>query len=283
MIIWLASYPKSGNTWVRSFISSLLYSNDGTNDFSKLENIKQFPVRSQFQNFIDDLQDIKQVYQNWSIVQNYLNLDNKIKFIKTHHVNCKIDNFKFTDDTNSIGVIYIVRDPRNVACSVKNHFSLENFEEVKEFIFREHNWLGIITNKKLKPLDNKIPTLISSWKTNYLSWKNKTKNYLLIKYENLIEDPFNEFFKITKYLEKQLNTNFEQKKIKQAIQTCSFKNLQNLEIEGKFKEATLDKENKSVKFFHLGPNNDWKKVLSKEISDEISERFEPEMKELGYL
>ena len=212
MIIWLASYPKSGNTWVRSFISSLLYSNDGTNDFSKLENIKQFPVRSQFQNFIDDLQDIKQVYQNWSIVQNYLNLDNKIKFIKTHHVNCKIDNFKFTDDTNSIGVIYIVRDPRNVACSVKNHFSLENFEEVKEFIFREHNWLGIITNKKLKPLDNKIPTLISSWKTNYLSWKNKTKNYLLIKYEDLIKDPHTEFSKISKYLENHLNTKFDQKK-----------------------------------------------------------------------
>ena len=283
MIIWLASYPKSGNTWVRSFISSLLYSNDGTNDFSKLENIKQFPVRSQFQNFIDDLQDIKQVYQNWSIVQNYLNLDNKIKFIKTHHVNCKIDNFKFTDDTNSIGVIYIVRDPRNVACSVKNHFSLENFEEVKEFIFREHNWLGIITNKKLKPLDNKIPTLISSWKTNYLSWKNKTKNYLLIKYEDLIKDPHTEFSKISKYLENHLNTKFDQKKIKRAIETCSFKNLQNLEMEGKFEESTIDKNNKSLRFFHLGPDNDWKKILDKKIADEITAKFEPEMKELGYL
>ena len=283
MIIWLASYPKSGNTWVRSFISSLLYSKDGTNDFSKLENIKQFPVRSQFQNFIDDLQDIKQVYQNWSIVQNYLNLDNKIKFIKTHHVNCKIDNFKFTDDTNSIGVIYIVRDPRNVACSVKNHFSLENFEEVKEFIFREHNWLGIITNKKLKPLDNKIPTLISSWKTNYLSWKNKTKSYLLIKYEDLIKDPHTEFSKISKYLENHLNTKFDQKKIKRAIETCSFKNLQNLEMEGKFAESTIDKNNKSVRFFHLGPDNDWKKFLDKKIADEIAAKFEPEMKELGYL
>ena len=283
MIIWLASYPKSGNTWVRSFISSLLYSNDGTNDFSKLENIKQFPVRSQFQNFIDDLQDIKQVYQNWYIVQNYLNLDNKIKFIKTHHVNCKIDNFKFTDDTNSIGVIYIVRDPRNVACSVKNHFSLENFEEVKEFIFREHNWLGIITNKKLKPLDNKIPTLISSWKTNYLSWKNKTKNYLLIKYEDLIKDPHTEFSKISKYLENHLNTKFDQKKIKRAIETCSFKNLQNLEMEGKFEESTIDKNNKSVRFFHLGPDSDWKKILDKKIADEITAKFEPEMKELGYL
>ena len=283
MIIWLASYPKSGNTWVRSFISSLLYSNDGTNDFSKLENIKQFPVRSQFQNFIDDLQDIKQVYQNWSTVQNYLNLDNKIKFIKTHHVNCKIDNFKFTDDANSIGVIYIVRDPRNVACSVKNHFSLENFEEVKEFIFREHNWLGIITNKKLKPLDNKIPTLISSWKTNYLSWKNKTKSYLLIKYEDLIKDPHTEFSKISKYLENHLNTKFDQKKIKRAIETCSFKNLQNLEMEGKFEESTIDKNNKSVRFFHLGPDNDWKKILDKKIADEITAKFEPEMKELGYL
>ena len=283
MIVWLASYPKSGNTWVRSFISSLLYSKDGTNDFSKLENIKQFPVRSQFQNFIDDLQDIKQVYQNWSIVQNYLNLDNKIKFIKTHHVNCKIDNFKFTDDTNSIGVIYIVRDPRNVACSVKNHFSLENFEEVKEFIFREHNWLGIITNKKLKPLDNKLPTLISSWKTNYLSWKNKTKNYLLIKYEDLIKDPHTEFSKISKYLENHLNTKFDQKKIKRSIETCSFKNLQNLEMEGKFEEGTVDKNNKSVRFFHLGPDNDWKKILDKKIADEITSKFEPEMKELGYL
>ena len=63
MIIWIASYPKSGNTWVRSFISSLLYSNDGTNDFSYLKNIKQFPDRSQFKNFIDDFQNIKKVYQ----------------------------------------------------------------------------------------------------------------------------------------------------------------------------------------------------------------------------
>ena len=126
MIIWLASYPKSGNTWVRSFISSILFTKDGDVDLSKLKNISQFPLRSQFTNYIDDLQDVKKVYQNWSNVQNYMNLDNKIKFLKTHHVNCKIENFEFTDDNNSLGVIYIVRDPRNVACSVKNHFSFEN-------------------------------------------------------------------------------------------------------------------------------------------------------------
>ena len=283
MIIWLASYPKSGNTWVRSFISSILFTKDGDVDLSKLKNISQFPLRSQFTNYIDDLQDVKKVYQNWSNVQNYMNLDNKIKFLKTHHVNCKIENFEFTDDNNSLGVIYIVRDPRNVACSVKNHFSLENYDEVKNFLFREHNWLGVITDKKIKPLDNKIPTLISSWKTNYLSWKNKTKNYLLIKYENLLENPYLEFGKISKYLENHLNVKFDEKKIKKAIETCSFRNLQQLETDGKFKEQTVDKQNKSVKFFHLGPENDWKKILDKNISKEIENKFKAEMEELGYL
>ena len=283
MIIWLASYPKSGNTWVRSFISSILFTKDGDVDLSKLKNISQFPLRSQFTNYIDDLQDVKKVYQNWSNVQNYMNLDNKIKFLKTHHVNCKIENFEFTDDNNSLGVIYIVRDPRNVACSVKNHFSLENYDEVKNFLFREHNWLGVITDKKIKPLDNKIPTLISSWKTNYLSWKNKTKNYLLIKYENLLENPYLEFGKISKYLENHLNVKFDEKKIKKAIETCSFRNLQKLETDGKFKEQTVDKQNKSVKFFHLGPENDWKKILDKNISREIENKFKAEMEELGYL
>ncbi len=283
MIIWLASYPKSGNTWVRSFISSILFTKDGDVDLSKLKNISQFPLRSQFTNYIDDLQDVKKVYQNWSNVQNYMNLDNKIKFLKTHHVNCKIENFEFTDDNNSLGVIYIVRDPRNVACSVKNHFSLENYDEVKNFLFREHNWLGVITDKKIKPLDNKIPTLISSWKTNYLSWKNKTKNYLLIKYENLLENPYLEFGKISKYLENHLNVKFDEKKIKKAIETCSFRNLQQLETDGKFKEQTVDKQNKSVKFFHLGPENDWKKNLDKNISREIENKFKAEMEELGYL
>ena len=43
MIIWLASYPKSGNTFVRAFLSSYYYSKDGNFDFGLLENIKQFP------------------------------------------------------------------------------------------------------------------------------------------------------------------------------------------------------------------------------------------------
>ena len=70
------------------------------------------------------------------------------------------------------------------------------------------------------------------------------------------------------------NKKFE--KIKKAIETCSFRNLQQLETDGKFKEQTVDKQNKSVKFFHLGPENDWKKNLDKNISREIENKFKAE-------
>ena len=83
MIIWLASYPKSGNTWVRSFLTSLLYTDDGKNDFSNLDKIKQFPGRYQFENFVNDFQDIEEIYKNWLNAQDYINLDRKIKFLKT--------------------------------------------------------------------------------------------------------------------------------------------------------------------------------------------------------
>ena len=72
MIIWLASYPKSGNTWVRSFISALMYNEDGVNDFSNLQKIKQFPSRSHFQKFVNDIDNVEEIYKNWINVQNYL-------------------------------------------------------------------------------------------------------------------------------------------------------------------------------------------------------------------
>ena len=57
MIIWLASYPKSGNTWVRSIISSLLYSNDGDFNFELIKKIKQFPEKKYFKDLIGDFGD----------------------------------------------------------------------------------------------------------------------------------------------------------------------------------------------------------------------------------
>ena len=53
MIIWLASYPKSGNTYIRAFLSAYYYSKDGKFDFSQIANIKQFPDKEFFDHKIE--------------------------------------------------------------------------------------------------------------------------------------------------------------------------------------------------------------------------------------
>ena len=66
MIIWLASYPKSGNTWVRSFLSAYYYSSEGKFDFELLKTIKQFPSKDFFDR---RLSSIEEASENWLIAQ----------------------------------------------------------------------------------------------------------------------------------------------------------------------------------------------------------------------
>ena len=278
MIIWLASYPKSGNTWVRAFLSSILYSEKGINDFSTLHKIEQFPKKEHFEDLIEDLQNPKKIFENWKNAQNKINLNKNIKLLKTHHVLCKIDNFEFTDNSNSLGVIYVVRDPRTVLLSIKHHFGMKSLDEARDFITNENIWLGINKSEKYKNKSNKVPTLIGSWRVNYLSWKNKIQNYLIVKYEDLLENPQREFFKISKFIEKLMNCKFDEEKIKNAIETTSFQTLQKLEEKGLFTE-----QGQGAKFFNSGPNTDWKTQLDKNIIDEINLKFKNEMVELGYL
>ena len=61
MIIWLSSYPKSGNTWIRTFISSIIFSKDGISNFNNLEKIPQYPMRRHFHNLIVNFQNINEI------------------------------------------------------------------------------------------------------------------------------------------------------------------------------------------------------------------------------
>ena len=195
----------------------------------------------------------------------------------------QIWEFFFTNGEVSLGVVHIVRDPRNVISSILYHYSKKNYEEAKEFLFDERKAIG----KKFDPNDPEVNrnifTVLSSWKNHYLSWKEFKKNYLLIKYEDLLLNPLEEFHRLSTYVSRLLNVKFENEKINHAVKSNSFENLRKLEIEGGFGEAIKDKETRKVKqFFNLGPENDWKKLLDDRLIDSIEKEFGTEMRELGY-
>ena len=275
MIVWLASYPKSGNTWVRSFISSLIFTNNGDADFNAMQKISQYPRRSHFTSLLENLEDLNSLSENWIPSQKLINLDKKIRFFKTHHVMCNFGKNSFTNYENTFGVIQIVRDPRNVITSLLNFFNKTNYDEAKQFIFDEKKIIGINLAKpnqeKLK--DNNIITLISSWKTHYNSWKNFKKNYLLIKYENLINEPNREFGKIRHYLETNLDLHFSDEKFNYAMEANSFLNLKKIENTKGFSENSIMTSSKKVNFFNLGPQNDYNNFLDKKTKASIENVF----------
>ena len=281
MIVWLASYPKSGNTWLRSIISALVYSRNGLFNFELLKNIPQFPTQKYFKEFTDDFTNIHEIKKYWIAAQDKINLNIETKFFKTHQINCKIDNYNFTNKINTCATIYIVRDPRNIVNSIANHYDKSIFE-AKEFLIKPKT-LG--ANKNAHNLKNgHVVTLIGSWAENYKFWKRNDENFLLIKYENLLKNIEAELERIVLFLKNYVSFNVNDKKLVNIINTTNFSHLKKKEQEGLFNENVFSKStNKKINFFHQGPENNWKSKLDSKIIDEINLKFKNEMIELGYL
>ena len=280
MIIWIASYPKSGNTWLRSIITALVYSEDGIFTFEKLKKIRQFPEKQYFKNLVKNFKNFDEIKKNWITAQDEVNLDKKIKFFKTHQGNFKIGNDHFTNNQNTQAVIYIVRDPRNLVTSISNHYSLSLNEACKFLTTPTLRGNG----KSRKEKKDGIYYLLGKWNEHYKSWTNNTKNLLLLRYEDLITEPKKELEKIIFFLNKHINFETNDMKNNKILKSTSFKNLKKMEQEGSFIENVINKETGSnINFFNLGPKNIWQNSLDKEIIKKIEDSFEDEMKEIGYL
>ena len=282
MIIWIASYPKSGNTWLRTLISSYFFSNDGIFNQKNLNLIDQFPNEKFFKNFSYDKKKFGDTAKYWIEAQNKINFEKKIKFFKTHNFLGTYNNFEFTDKKNTLGAIYIVRDPRNVITSLKNHYDL-NYNQALEFIKSDRKFIYDF-NKKDNYSDFQ---LISSWEKNFQSWKNnKSFPLKLIKYEDLEKETFGVFKDIVEFINKISGNKkeFNRKKAINALNSTSFKELKNLEKNHGFIEAVSNiKNKKKIPFFYLGPENKWEKILKKEIVDDLDNNFKLSLKELNYI
>ena len=283
MIIWLASYPKSGNTFLRSLLTAYLFTKDGNFNFEVLKNINQFPNNVTFEKLGIDISNQKEVIKNYIKVQEETNKRDGegIRFLKTHSTLQDIDGHKFTNLKNCLGAIYIVRDPRDVAKSYSNHNSTSIEESIN--YMKEFNIGGGVKSKDRK---NETITHIGSWSSHYTSWKefDKVDRYLLIKYEDLVKETEKTFLKVLTFVCKltKKKLDLDKNKLKNVLNTTSFESMQKLEKQNGFNEAS-NFNGKKVTFFKYGAKNNWKKFLTLENIKKIEDIFREEMKELGYL
>ena len=283
MIFWISSYPKSGNTWLRILLASYYYTNDGIYNENVLKNIDQFPQKKFFSEFNYDPKVPTDTIKFWIKAQEKINLDKKLRFFKTHNAFGALNNCNFTNAENSIGCIYVVRDPRNVITSLKNFYEMNDDQAFK--------W---ITNKKQYIYDvHKFEKdgfsdfqFISSWEINFESWKTQKKIPIkIIKYEDLLNETYAVLTEVIGFIHQTINSKEKifKDKIKNAVSSTLFSKLKEKEQQKGFSEAPKSKAgDKKIPFFNLGPKNDWKKILNQDLKDRLNNIFKKKLEELSY-
>ena len=291
-IFWLASYPKSGNTLLRSILVSLFFTDDGIFSLDKLKNISQFEETSHIiknkELFGTDFKDIHKIEVLYKYIlklqsSSALNIDdNKLIFLKTHSGLFNVLNYPFTSVSNTSGVIYTVRDPRDVCISWSRH-SGKSLEQSIEFMFNNNQglqWnetnLEYVFNNKNRPM-----YYLSSWSRHVKSWCYVKWQIpkLIIKFEDFIYNKEQVIIRLINFFEKNYKIKFQNKnlKIKNIIQSTSFNSLKKEESEKGFSEAP-----KNQKFFSVGKMNQWKNILRNEQIYKIQNNFIDIMEEFNY-
>ena len=276
MIVWIASFPKSGNTWLRAFLCSYLYMNpeDNNFDFDLFKNILRFPSSKQYEDIGIKPKNIEDVAKNWIAVQEKINSNKKINFLKTHNASGGLENSPFTNKKNTLGAIYLVRDPRDVLVSYSRHLEL-SIDKTLELVLEDDHKGWLNENKK-----DVLGEIRGSWAQNYNSWKNYyLTEKIIIRYEDLIKDPFNSFSNIIRYLNKLFGLEINDEKIKKCIEITDFNKLKNLEM----KTGFVENYNKKEPFFNKGQANQWQNILDEKVTYKLEKKFKKEMQELKYI
>tara|TARA_B100001540_G_scaffold303732_1_gene312671 strand:+ start:47 stop:928 length:882 start_codon:yes stop_codon:yes gene_type:complete len=287
-IFWLASYPKSGNTLMRAILSSLFFSLKGEYSNKLLDWIESFETCARLK-FIEkeSPQDIKKISdlnvlsKYWQEMQSEkrFNIKESFCFIKTHSALVNILGNEFTNKKFTRGLIYIVRDPRDVVLSWSNHRN-KSIDDTLEFMLNinstiAYNDIHFLKDKNLKPLQ-----YISSWNTHFNSWKNLKVPKMIIRFEDLIEKKEAVLKKIISFFSAQYEISIDNVdiKIENILRTTDFNFMKNLEEKFGFKEAL-----NHTKFFNVGKKNQWKDRLTLQQAKKIEKNFKKEMEYFNYL
>ncbi|PLX44827.1 MAG: sulfotransferase, partial [Hyphomicrobiales bacterium] len=246
-IIWLASYPKSGNTWLRAFLANLFSGEADPVSFERMSNFIPSEALSAW--YLDmfgkdfDVTNDRAVTRNRAKVQARLTAGREIPvFLKTHSYLGQERGHNIINLNVTIGAVYIVRNPLDVVVSAAPHFNLTLDQTIELMADKDMKSQGGGKLVFEKPAD---------WSTNVRSWtKRSHPSLLVLKYEDLLQDPKTHFTKLTRFI--QLNKS--EKEIKRAIENSSFKSLQTLEQKDGFSE----RPEHAKSFFRKGETEQWR-------------------------
>lgn len=275
-ILWLASYPKSGNTWTRNFLHNLLNILEGQtdegHDINAMNEFTFWEISARFyEKFLEKpateatRAEIAAVRPK---VQEFIaESTDGLAMVKTHHALVMDRGFPAINFAVSSGAVYIVRNPLDVAISLSHHIS-GTIDQAIEMMNSKDVETGIN--------ERSVYEVYGSWSQHVQSWTHKShRTIYVMRYENMLAEPIRIFGGLAQHL--LLRPTAEQ--LKRAVDSSSFENLQKQEEAKGFKE----KPDKAERFFREGKAGQWQTVLSRRQVREIVGAHHMQMARFGYL
>jgi aryl sulfotransferase len=275
-IVWLASYPKSGNTWFRVFLSNLLSDSLHPVDINDLTETTISSNRNIIDSYlgihsseltVEETDKLRpQVFKRFS--------DEKegTAYVKTHEAWTLNSNGNpiFPEEITK-GVLYFIRNPLDIAISYAHH----NSETIDKTISVLNNNFSKLCETKDK-LNIQTQQQLTSWSNHVSSWIDDSKLPLhIIRYEDMLDHPLESFKSAVDFL----NLKYEESEIIKAISHSSFDTLKVMEASDGFKERGMHSE----AFFRKGQSNKWETELLQTQINEIVKHHKEIMERFGYL
>ncbi len=274
-IVWLASYPKSGNTWIRALLHNLFRNWSDPVDVNSMHgDLSQSDGMLAWYRMLD-----KRPCQEWSsedVARMRPKVDALIAKTSPGSIVCKTHNALLTTrgcptinlEVTS-GAIYIVRNPLDVASSFADFLGVD-LDKAIEFMGTDY-----LETQSDHSLDN-VQILLGSWSQHVKSWTGRPNRQLhVIRYEDLHEDPTRTLRRLARFL----GLKPSRQRLLRAIRNSSFKVMQGQEKRQGFKERSPFQQ----RFFRRGKAGSWKGELSESQVRRICEDHGEQMERFGYL
>ncbi|MBI1260263.1 MAG: sulfotransferase domain-containing protein [Rhizobiales bacterium] len=271
-LIWLASYPKSGNTWLRSYLHNLLRNTVEPHDINEIDH---FCLGESYIKWYDRLTD-RPLNEMTPLELAALRPEGQVGFtkvfpdsvfVKTHNFLGEWLGYPLHNMDVTAGGIYVLRNPLDVVLSMTHHFGMT----IDEAIYRLGN------EKSATGLtETHMPEIHSSWSTHVRSWtQHPNPQLLVLRYEDMINEPLKYFTQVANFL----GLKPSQERIERAIRNSSFKTLKEQEQKTGFKE----KSEHAQSFFREGKVDQWREKLTPSQIRQIIVEHREQMQRFGYI
>ncbi|MEO0750702.1 MAG: sulfotransferase domain-containing protein [Pseudomonadota bacterium] len=271
-IVWLASFPKSGNTWTRIFLANYLVNGDKPVPINQAHRFAMADSILKTYNMVAgrsiDPRNVDLVLQlRGQVLRGVVANGADVNFVKTHNMPGTIRGKPLIPNELTRSAIYVIRNPLDVVLSYARHFGCSHERAVTSLANKANN---------IAPTEHTVPQFLGRWDDHVKGWTGPSEYpCLVLRYEDLLSDAETEFSKLLTHI----GIPVDMPRLQKAIRFSSFKELSEQESSEGFEE----KSQQAKSFFSRGEADQWKTDLAPELIEKVRANHGKTMKKFGYL